>query len=168
MLNKKLMIALMVVFISFVNSYSKSILSIYDSHKKILSSKTMNPHYVGPIFCTGGAMSDINRVIKDMEPVKIGEFTPNSLVLIESDTTKNQVYTFEEIKSYRVTKGEKSFTILAIKSKIGKEKYDIIIGMNEGKNFDRTITIYKDGKALTLILWVDNARIIQTRGSLDI
>ena len=113
-------------------------------------------------------MSNINRVIYDMDPEKIGKFTPNSLVLFESDTTKNQVYTFKKVKSYQVTKDDNSSNILAIKSKIGKEKYDIIIEMNEGKNFDRTITIYKDGKALTLVLWVDNARIIQKRGSLNI
>lgn len=166
-MNSKI-IAVLTILIVFSSCSSKNILSIYDSHKKIYTSKSINPHYVGPIFCTGGAMSNINRVIYDMDPEKIGKFTPNSLVLFESDTTKNQVYTFKKVKSYQVTKDDNSSNILAIKSKIGKEKYDIIIEMNEGKNFDRTITIYKDGKALTLVLWVDNARIIQKRGSLNI
>jgi hypothetical protein len=161
-------ITIVTILIIAVSCFSKDVLSIYDHKKVLYTSRTINPHYVGPIFATGGAMSDINRYISNMEPTKIGWATSNSIVLIESDTTKNQVYIFNKTKAYQVTKDGANFPILFIKSKIGKEKYDIIIEMKEGKNFDRTIIVYKGGKALTMILWVDNARIVQKLGDVNI
>lgn len=163
MLNKNLMVALMVVMVSILNGYSKNILSIYDSHKKVYSSKSINPHYVGPIFCTGGAMSDINRYIKDMAPENIGSFSSNSLTINETAPLKNQVYTFKKVEAYAVTKDGSSFTIMHMKSKIGKDKFDILVDVKGGPNFDRTITIYKNNVATALILWVDNSKIIQKK-----
>ena len=166
--NKNLMTILIVAVLSIVNVSAKSILSLYDSHKKVYTSKTLNPHYVGPLFATGGAMSDINRMISDMAPEKIGSFTSNSLTLIESAPRENQVYTFKSVKAYKVSKDTSSFTIMHIKSKMNGESYDILVEIKEGSNYDRTITIYKDGKPLTLILWLDNSKITQKKNNSEI
>jgi hypothetical protein len=168
MSNKNLMTILIVAVLSIVNVSAKSILGLYDSHKKIYTSKTLNPHYVGPLFATGGAMTDINRMISDMAPEKIGSFTSNSLTLIESAPRENQVYTFKNVKAYKVSKDTSSFTIMHMKSKMNGEKYDILVEINEGSNYDRTITIYKDGKPLTLILWLDNSKITQKKNNSEI
>lgn len=168
MLNKKLMITLIVITVSVLNGYSKNILNIYDSHKKLYSSKTMYPCYVGPIFCTGGAMTDINRMITNMAPENIGSFTSNSLTLIETAPIQNQVYTFKKFDAYKVTKDGTSFTIMHMKSNVGKDKFDILVEMKEGPNYDRTITIYKNNVATTLILWVGNSKIIQKKTTSNI
>lgn len=163
MSNKNLMTILIVAVLSIINVSAKNILSLYDSHKKVYTSKTMNPHYVGPLFATGGAMTDINKMISDMDPEKIGNFTSNSLTLIESDPIPNQVYTFKKVEAYKVSKDSSSFTIMYMKSKMNGESYDILVEVKEGSNYDRTITIYKDGKPLTLILWLDNSKITQKK-----
>jgi hypothetical protein len=169
MSNKNLMTILIVAVLSIMNVSAKNILSLYDSHKKVYSSKTLNTHYVGPLFATGGAMSgDVNRMISEMAPENIGSFSSNSLTLIESAPRENQVYTFKKVKCYSVTQDSTTFNILHIKSKIGSEKYDIIVEMKKGPNYDRTITIYKDGKPLTLILWLDNSKITQKKNNSEI
>jgi hypothetical protein len=163
------MTILIVAVLSIVNVSAKSILSLYDSHKKVYTSKTLNPHYVGPLFATGGAMGgDVNRMISEMDPEKIGSFSSNSLTLIESAPRENQVYTFNKIKSYKVSKDTSNFTIMHMKSKMNGESYDILVEIKEGSNYDRTITIYKDGKPLTLILWLDNSKIIQKKNNPEI
>ena len=48
------------------------------------------------------------------------------------------------------------------------EEYEIVIELKEGPNYDRTLNIFKDNKPTVLILCVDNNRIIQKKGKLDI
>jgi hypothetical protein len=168
MLTNKLIIGMAVIVVSIVNVSAKNILNIYDSHKKVYSSKTMNPHYVGPIFATGGAMADINRLIKEMDPEKVGNLTCNNLTLIESAPLKNQVYTFKKVKAYQVKKSTSNFSVILLKSTMNGENYDILIEIKEGPNYDRTITVYKDGKPQTLILWLDNSKITQKKSNPEI
>lgn len=167
MLHKNL-IAISVILIAITfNAFSKDALSVYDSHKKIYSSKTLNPHYVGPVFATGGAMTDINRLIRDMAPEKIGEFSTNSFTLFETAPLKNQVFTFNKVKAYKVTKDKKEFTVMHMKGSIEQDKYEIIVEILPGSNYDRTITVYKNGVASILILWVDNTKIIQKKSDIE-
>lgn len=167
MLNKNLTIIL-VILISFAcSTFSKDALSLYDSHKKLYSSNSLNPHYVGQVFATGGAMTDINRLIQDMAPEKIGEFSTNSFTLYETAPLKNQIFTFKKVKAYKVTKDNNEFTVMQMKGKIDNDKFEIIIEIQEGSNYDRTITIYKNKVASILILWVDNAKIIQKKSDLN-
>ena len=174
MSRKNLIIILIVALISILTGLSifnfqeKSILSAYDSHKKVFTSNTLNPHYVGPLFATGGAMTDINRMITNMAPEKVGSFTSNSLTLIESAPRENQVYTFKKVKAYRVTKDTSSFTIMYMKSKMNGEDYEIVFEIKDGPTYDRTITIYKDIKPKIMILWLDNSKIIQKKNNSEI
>lgn len=161
MLNKNLMIMLTVVLMSTICTSAKNILSIYDSHKKIYTSKTLNPAYIGPLFTTGGAMTEINRYISDMNPENIGHFTGNTLVLVETDTLLNQVYSFDKVAAYKVTKDTNNFNIMYIESTMNGEKYEIIVEIKEGPKYDRIITIYKNLKAMTRILWLDNSKVTQ-------
>jgi hypothetical protein len=154
---------LTVILMSVINISAKNILSIYDSHKKLYTSKSLNPAYIGPLFATGGAMTDINRYINNMAPEKIGHFTSNTLVLIETDTLLNQVYTFNKVTAYNVTKDTNSFNIMHIVGTLGGEKYDIIVEIKEGPEYDRIITIYKNLKPITIILWLDNSKITQKK-----
>lgn len=113
-------------------------------------------------------MTDINRMITNMAPENIGSFTSNSLTLIETAPIQNQVYTFKKFDAYKVTKDGTSFTIMHMKSNVGKDKFDILVEMKEGPNYDRTITIYKNNVATTLILWVGNSKIIQKKTTSNI
>jgi hypothetical protein len=167
MLNKNLIAVLIVTILSVMNVSAKDALSVYESHKRIYSSKTLNPHYVGPVFATGGAMTEINRLIKNMDPEKIGEFSTNSLTLFETAPLKNQVFNFKKIKAYKVRKDGNEFTVLHMKGKIDSVKYEIVIEVREGSNYDRTITIYKNNVASILILWIDNIKIIQKKSDLE-
>lgn len=168
MSHKNLMVPLIIAALSILNVSAKDALSTYDSHKKIYSSKTMNPHYVGPIFATGGAMTDINRFISDMAPEKIGQFDQNSLTLFETAPLKNQVYTFKKVKAYQVEKNDAKFTIMQMKGKIDGDKFEVIVEIRTGSNHDRTITVYKNGVASILILWVDNAKITPKKSDVQI
>jgi hypothetical protein len=159
MLNKNFRIILIVTLLSVISISAKDILSIYDSHKKIYSSKTLNPSYVGPLFSTGGAMTEVNRYISEMAPENIGRLSSNKLVLIETDTLLNQVYTFKKVTAYKVTKDNNSFNIMYMSCTMNGEKYDIVVEIKEGPEYDRVITIYKNFKAMTMILWLDNSRI---------
>jgi hypothetical protein len=163
MLNKNLMILLTVTLMSTINVSAKNILSIYDSHKKIYTSKTLNPCYVGPLFTTGGAMTEVNRYISEMAPEKIGKFMSNSLTLIETDTLLNQVYSFNKVIAYEVTKDTSKFNVMYMESTMNEEKYDIVVEIKEGSKYDRIITIYKNFKSTILILWLDNSKIIQKK-----
>jgi hypothetical protein len=87
----------------------------------------LNPCYVGPLFTTGGAMTEINRYISEMAPEKIGHFTSNNLVLIETDTLQNQIYTFSKVTAYKVTKDSNSFNIMYLKCIMGGEEYEIVV-----------------------------------------
>lgn len=163
MLNKNLIIMLTVILMSVINISAKNILSIYDSHKKLYTSKTLNPAYIGHLFATGGAMTDINRYITDMAPENIGHFTSNTLVLFETDTLLNQVYTFNKVTAYKMTKDTNNFNIMYMSCTMNGEKYDIIVEIKEGPEYDRIITIYKNLKPITIILWLDNSRITQKK-----
>lgn len=167
MLNKNLIVSLVILISSACSTFSKDALSTYDNHKRLYSSNSINPHYVGPVFATGGAMTDINRLIRNMAPEKIGEFSTNSFTLYETAPLKNQVFTFKKVKAYKVMKDDKEFTVMQMKGRINNDEFEIIVEIQEGSNYDRTITIYKNKVASILILWVDNAKIIQKKSDLD-
>ena len=163
-----MMILLTVVFMCIINASAKNIFSTYDSHKKIYTSKTLNPCYVGPLFTTGGAMTEVNRYITNMDPENIGHFSSNKLVLVETDTLLNQTYTFNKVTAYKVTKDTNSFNIMYMRCTMNGEKYEIVVEIKDGPRYDRIITIYKNLKATTLILWLDNSRVIQKKDPTNI
>jgi hypothetical protein len=165
MINKTFSSIIVILLVSATSLFSKNAISNYDTHKSLYTRKTLNPHYVGPIFATGGAMTDINRYITDMAPEKIGAFETNNLTIID---TINQVYFFNKVQAYTVTKNGESFSVLYMKSKMNNEKYEIIVEIKEGSNFDRTIWVYKNGVKKIIILWVDNSRIVQKKHSDEI
>jgi hypothetical protein len=113
----------------------------------------MNSAYVGPLFATGAVMKSINKRIDSMELAYIGFIESNKIILI--DKPSNEVYTFDSISYYEVTKNLQTFYIIKIQSKMNGKNYDIILELNEGYNFDRTLTIYKNGSKETLILLRD-------------
>lgn len=168
MKTKTIMTMIVILAVSLNIWAKKSILENYETKSKVYSSKTINAYYTGPIFATGGAMSDINRYIKDMEPTKIGGIEKNSITLIESDTLENQIYKFNKATCYKVTSKGQSFSIIYMKCKMNAEEYEIVIELKEGPNYDRTLNIFKDNKPTVLILCVDNNRIVQKKGELDI
>jgi len=153
------------VLVLTVCSFSKDALSNYDNHKSLYTSSKLNPFYLGPIFSTGAAMKEINRYIADMSPENIGKFESNNLTLID---TVNQVFSFKKVKSYKVSQKGESFPILYMKSTLNNEKYELIVEIKEGSNYDRIIKIFKDGVQITMILCVDNNNIIQKKAPTNI
>lgn len=133
------------------------ILDIYDSYRFDETDSTMSSAYTGPIFATGGA--DKSHYIKEMEPTKIGFMEKNQIVII-GDLT-NEIYTFDSICYYEVTKNNESFYIIKILASYNNSMQDIIIELRHGDNFDRTMTIYKNQQPDLMILWIDNSRLKQ-------
>ena len=142
--------------VSYTHSFN--ILDMYDSYTFDESSPIMSSVYTGPLVSTGGAMSDINRLIKNMEPTVIGSIEKNKITLID---TINEVYSFDSISYYNVIKGIDTFYVIKIIAKMNNENYDIIIELNDGPNYDRILNIYKKGKIKMMILWIglENPRL---------
>jgi hypothetical protein len=148
----------MVLFILIVAmSFSNSALKNYDHYEYDDSISEMSSVYTGPLVATGGAMTDINRLIKEMEPTKIGSIESNKIILIDEP---NEVYIFNCVKYYKVTQNVDTFYVMKIDSKMNNQDYEIIIELRSGVNYDRTLNIYKNGKPHTLILWIENTRLV--------
>lgn len=139
-------------------SYGFNVLSIYDSYTFDETDSVMSSVYTGPLFATGGANSDINRYIKEMNPEKIGFIESNKITLIDSI---NEVYSFDSVNYYEVIKETDTFYVIKILAQMNNEKYDIVIELRNGPNYDRVLNIYKNGKPYTLILWIESSRLKQ-------
>jgi len=168
MFGRKSISVLILVALSIISASAKDVLSIYDSHKKIISSKTLNPHYVGPVFATGGAMTDIRRYITDMAPAKVAQFDESSLTIFETAPISNQVFNFKKVTTYEVHKDNEDFTVMHMEGKTDTELFDIIVEMREGSNYDRTVTVYKNKKADILILWLDSTKLTPKKADINI
>lgn len=144
---------------------SKTLLNKYQIIEKLYTSKNLNTLYCGPIFATGGAMSDIKRYIKDMPPEKVGKFEKKTITLFEPDSTQNFELNFKKINAYKILSENDTFNIIHIKC---RDNYDIVIELQEGSNFDRSIWIYKEGEPKTLILTVDNLKITPKKHDITI
>ncbi|MDD5650184.1 MAG: hypothetical protein PHF86_07210 [Candidatus Nanoarchaeia archaeon] len=149
-------------FILFLSVFS-NMLKIYDSVELEDSANEMSSVYTGPLVATGGAITDINKFIKEMKPTKIGYIESNKIILFDEP---NEVFSFKTIKYYNVRKNNETFYIIQIDAqKEDKEQYEIIIELNEGPNYDRTLNIYKNNKPYILILWIENTRLIQKKNN---
>lgn len=148
----------LILIVAFCTScFSFNVLEQYDSYEFDETLSSMNSAYVGPLVATGAAMKSTNKVIYKMESTHIGSIDSNKITLI--DDPKNEIYNFDSISYYKVTKKLDTFYIIKIQAKMNDEKYDIILELNEGYSFDRTLTIYKNGYKETLILLIDFMRI---------
>lgn len=144
---------------------SKTLLNKYQIIEKLYTSRNLNTLYCGPIFATGGAMSDIKRYITDMPPENVGKFEKKTITLFEPDSTQNFELNFKKIKAYKIKFENDTFNIIHIKC---RNNYDIVIEIREGSNFDRSIWIYKKGEPKTLILTIDNLNITPKKANLTI
>jgi len=134
-----------------------NVLSIYDSVRYDETDSVMSSAYTGPIFASGGA--DSGHIIKEMQPEKIGYAKDKQIILIGD--TANEIYSFDSITYYEVSKNGESFYIIKILATYNLSTYDIIIELRHGSNFDRVMTIYKNGKPDLLVLWVETMRMKQ-------
>jgi len=150
----KAFLLILTVIVCYSHGFEILDIARYDSYT-FDESDTEMPIYNGPLMATGGA--DTKNFIPDMKPVNIGFIEKNKIILI--DDPKNEIYSFDSISFYNVTKNGDSFDIIKINAKMNNENYDIIIEINEGPNYDRTLNIYKNGKPHTLILLIENARL---------
>lgn len=153
MLNKIMVLCILITAMSFSNTA----LNNYDHYEYDDSISEMSSVYTGPLVATGGAMTDINRFIKEMEPTKIGSIESNKITLIDDP---NKVYTFNYVKYYKVIQNIDTFYVMKIDSKMNNQDYEIIIELRNGPNYDRILNIYKNGKPHTLILWIENTRLV--------
>ena len=156
----KKFILILITIVSY--SHSDNILDMYDSYSFDESYSSMNSAYTGPLITVGGAMIDTQTndisYISDMNPEKVGFIETNNITLIDSI---NEIYSFDSISYYNVTKNADTFYVMKIISKMNNENYDIIIELNDGPNYDRILNIYKKGKIKMMILWIglENPRL---------
>lgn len=132
-----------------------NVLDIYDSYVVDEIDSSMSSVYVGPLVATGGAIAGFNY-ITNMQPQIIGSIEPNKIILTDSI---DEVYSFKTLTYFKVSKGIDTFYVMKIESNRNNEKYDIIIELRDGPNYDRTLNIYKNGKPYVLILWKEKARL---------
>jgi hypothetical protein len=153
-----LILSFIVILMISLTTQKPILLGKYQIIEKLYTSTNLNPSYCGPIFATGGAMSDIKRYIKDMPPERIGKFEKKTITLFEPDSSQDMKLNFKKISAYRIFSKNDTFNILHIKC---RDNYDIVIELQEGSNYDRSIWIYKKGEPKVLILTIDNIRIKQ-------
>jgi hypothetical protein len=155
MFNTPFMLIILFATISFSNP--NTIFDQYDFIEFDDSISEMSPAYTGPLVASGGAIANVGYII-DTIPEPIGTIESNKITLIDDP---NEVYTFDYIKYYKVIKNiVDTFYIMKIDAQMNQFAYEIIIELKEGPNYDRTLNIYKDGKISTLILWVENTRLV--------
>ena len=173
MFRKSLVSALILVVIatailSIVDLTQKDAMSQYGNHKKLFTRSEINPHYVGPVFSTGGAMTDINRYITDMAPALVAKFDKNSFTLFETAPIEDQIFNFKKVNTYKIERDTEEFTVMQMKGDNKDGSFEILVEIKEGANFDRTITVYKNGKRDMLILWLDNQNIKLKKADVNI
>jgi hypothetical protein len=155
-----IILSFIVILLISLTTQSPRLLNKYQIIKKLYTSRNLNTSYCGPIFATGGAMSDIKRYIKDMPPEKVGKFEKKTITLFEPDSSQNFKLNFKKIKAYKILSENDTLNILHIKC---RDSYDIVIELQEGANFDRSIWIYKKGKPKILILTIDQLKMAQKK-----
>lgn len=153
----KLMALVSCVLITSVPS--KTLPGGYKTIESLGTSQSINTHYTGTIWATGGAIADMNKYIRKMDPTNIGTLKPNQLTIHGDTTHKKETYSFKKVKCYKVSLNNDTFTVYSLKAKKENQKYHIIIELREGPHYDRIINIHKNKKPYMLILWKDNILI---------
>lgn len=145
--------------ISCSSVLSKELPGGYKILKPLGIDRSMNPHYLGKIWATGGAIADMNKYIKQMNPLNIGTLKPNQLIITGDDTHENEIFSFNKVKCYTVSLNQDTFNVYNMKAKKENETFNIIIELREGHHYDRTINIYKGQIPYMLILWKETLKI---------
>jgi hypothetical protein len=136
---------------------SKELTGGYKVLKSLGTDKSINSHYLGKIWATGGAIADLNKYIPKMDPLDIGTLKPNELTINGDDSHKKEIFSFRKIKCYTDSLNQDTFNVYSMKAK--KENYHIIIELRKGPHYDRIINIYKEQQPYMMILWKETLRI---------
>lgn len=174
-MTKKIFIIFLIFAITLINCQKNSFSDNskndihYSNHKNILNryetlhfdetDSIIPNHYTGPLFMSGCANSDINKMLREETPTKIGHVDTKKITLFGDNDYPEEVYNFDSISYYEVSINLDTFYIIYLEAQKDSIDYEIIIELKAGDNYDRTINIYKKGKLSTVILWVENMRI---------
>jgi hypothetical protein len=118
--------------------------------------------YIGPLYMTGCADSKMQKMLQDGKPVHIGEILPNKIRLFGDKDYPEEVYSFKEVSYYEVSTKNKKFYVMYIEAIGDSEKCEIIIELKGDKKgyYDRILCIIKEDKPETIILWIDNLKLL--------
>lgn len=140
-------------------------LNMYDSYVESDSLTEMIPVYVGPLYCTGAALrnldSDTTRYIERQAPNVTGRVEPNSIILNGDSVNPEEVYSFNMIKYYKVTQNNDTFFVMHMNATMNHEKYDIIVDLRSASYYNRTIYIIRDNTPCFMILWLDGRYVLK-------
>lgn len=118
-------------------------------------------HYTGSLFMSGCANASMNKMLREKDPIKIGNIDPKKITFFGDEDYPEEIYSFDSISYYEVTTNLDTFYIMYTSAKKDSINYEIIIELNAGSDYDRTLNIFQDGKLCTVILWVESLRVTQ-------
>ena len=160
------MIKTLVVILAILSvCYGKNAMDMYDSYVEDDSLTEMVPVYVGPLYCTGAALrnlnSDTTRYIERQAPNITGRVESNSIILNGDSIHPEEVYSFKMVKYYKVTQNNDTFFVMHMNAKMNNEKYEIIVDLRSASYYNRTIYIIRDNTPCFMILWLDKQYVLK-------
>jgi len=137
---------------SVIICLGNSIFDMYDSYELVDSVTEINKAFTGPLLFKGGANMDLGVYIKECEPTNIGRIEANQIVLNGDSIEADEIFSFERVDFYKVTKDSITFHIMYMKQ--NNSPFEIILELRDGAFFDRSLYFFKDKKEYKLILYV--------------
>lgn len=156
-MNKKI-ILILTILTTLIFCSKRTALDNYPNIKYIATDKNILAFYCEPIMASKMMLINNNEIKKisfSDSFHEVGHINTNNITISKEDSKDSMKFNFNKVTYYRTKIAGDSFSIMYIKAKCNKEKYEIILELRDPSKENRMLFIYKKGIPLLIISFPD-------------